>query len=110
MIALFLILIALPAAGPLRADPPCSPNVRYPRRPEGTCAETVLTYDFVPGVASITAMAFGPEGLLYFARPVTSEIVRLRADATGFISARKPDPQVFASNLPEPPNGLTYFD
>jgi glucose/arabinose dehydrogenase len=49
-------------------------------------------------------LAFGPDGVLYFARPATGEILRLVPDGKGLFSP----PQVFAAKLPEPPNGLAY--
>src|SRR5258706_5314609 len=107
---LLALLITLSAAGPMRTDPPCSANVRFPRRPPGMCPENVVNYDYIPGITSISALAFGSDGALYFARPTTSEIVRLAPDETGFITVQNANPQVFAGKLPEPPNGLTYFD
>lgn len=58
------------------------------------------------GIASITMLAFSPDGSLYFARPATSQIMRLPPDGKGFFGP----PQTFAADLPEPPNGLTYDD
>ncbi len=72
----------------------------------------MITFPRVEGIASITALAIGPDGALYFARPATRQIVRLAPDSNGFIAAAVPPDhaQVFADNLPEAPNGLTYFD
>jgi glucose/arabinose dehydrogenase len=107
-----LIVLLLVLAHPVMGAPACASNVRYPRQPPSLCAETIITYPLAQGISSITALAFGPDGALYYARPATSEIVRLVPDADGFIAAATPieQAQVFASNLPEPPNGLTYYD
>jgi hypothetical protein len=110
---LIVPLIPLANGGPLRVDPPCLQNLRYPRVPVLImCGETIVTFPRTEGIASITALAFGPEGALYFARPATRQIVRVMPDSSGIIAAAMPpeQTQVFADNLPEPPNGLTYFD
>src|SRR5579859_1925896 len=104
------LIIGLDYAMPVHALPACQNNVTYPRVPPEMCPEMISDYTFAPGMASITALTFGPDGSLYFARPATSEIVRLKPDANGFLAALYPTPQVFASHLPEPPNGLTYHD
>ncbi|MEP7285262.1 MAG: PQQ-dependent sugar dehydrogenase [Chloroflexota bacterium] len=92
------------------AIPPCANNIRYPRAPLTMCPETLIEYPFVQGIASITALTFGSDGSLYLARPATSEIIRLKPDSSGFLVAPYPAPQTFAAGLPEPPNGLTYYD
>src|SRR5258707_15855503 len=104
------LIIGLVNTMPVHALSACQNNVIYPRLPPEMCPETIINYPFAPGIAAITALTFGPDGSLYFARPATSEIVRLKPDADGFLSAPYPPPQVFASHLPEPPNGLTYFE
>src|SRR5260221_10625002 len=100
-------LIPLTSAGMLRADPPCLYNIRYPRVPPlEICGETIVTFPHVDGIASITALALGPDGALYFARPATRQIVRIMPDSSGFITAAMPpeQAQVFAANLTEMPN------
>lgn len=90
-------------------DPPCMPGVKW-LFAVGFCAETIVPGDpsverlESQGIASISALAFTADGTLYFARPATSEIVRLVPDGKGRFFA----PQVFASRLPEPPNGLAF--
>lgn len=90
-------------------EPSCIPSVKW-LFAIGFCAETIVPDDpkverlESQGIASISALAFTADGTLYFARPATSEIVRLAPDGKGrFLS-----PQIFASKLPEPPNGLAY--
>lgn len=109
---LIVVIILLLSVRPVMAESACASNVRYPRQPPSMCAETIITYPLAQGIASITALAFGPDDALYYARPATSEIVRLVPDADRFITAATPveQAQIFASNLPEPPNGLTYYD
>src|SRR5262249_21724930 len=115
-VTLCLTFVALLNPQIVSATSPCAYNVRYPRAPTfgeiKMCSETIITYPRTEGIASIMALAFGPDGALYFARPATSQIVRTVPDPSGFIAApTSPDQaQVFASNLPEPPNGLTYYD
>jgi glucose/arabinose dehydrogenase len=93
---------------PAFADPACVAGV--PNLFRRLCAETIIPSDPAvetlesQGIDSISGIAFGPDGSLYFARPATSEIIRLAPDGKGFFAA----PQVFASKLPEPPNGLAY--
>src|SRR5581483_744287 len=93
---------------PAFADPPCVAGV--PNLFRRLCAETIIPSDPAvemlesQGIDSISGIAFGPDGSLYFARPATGEIIRLAPDGKGFFAA----PQVFASKLPEPPNGLAY--
>ena len=97
---------------PAFSDPPCAKNIAYPHvDTQEVCPETIITYPHSQGIASITAMTFGPDGSLYLARPATREIIRIKPDSTGFIAANSPETQVqsFASNLPEPPNGLTFL-
>ncbi len=109
-LVLIVVLMTLTAtastAHPLRNDPPCKANIRYPRTPDEMCGEAIVDNLVTQGIASISALAFGPDGSLYYARPATSEIVRLKPDGRGFFEV----PQIFATNLPEPPNGLTYAD
>ncbi len=108
----FTIGLSLFYNSPVNAAPACTSDVRYPRQPLTMCAETIVTYPLAQGMASISALAFGPDGALYLARPATSEIARLVPNADGFLPSPIPydKAQVFASNLPEPPNGLTYYD
>ena len=90
------------------ADPNCVAGV--PNLFRRLCAETIVPSDPAvetldsQGIASISGITFGADGSLYFARPATSQIIRLAPDGKGFFAA----PQVFASELPEPPNGLAY--
>jgi hypothetical protein len=91
------------------ADPPCVPSIKN-QFSRGLCAETVVSSDpsverlESHGIASISGLAFGADGVLYLARPATSEILRLVPDGKG----RFLPPQVFAAKLSEPPNGLAY--
>jgi glucose/arabinose dehydrogenase len=87
-----------------QADPPCVPGVKWLFRPPDLCAETIVDVQQSHGVASISGIAFGPDGTLYFARPATGHIMRLPSAHNGSFGG----PQVFASDLPEPPNGLAY--
>src|SRR5437899_1731478 len=90
-----ILIIRLVGTMPVHALPACQNNVIYPRVPPEMCPETTIDYTFTPGIASITALTFGPDGSLYFARPATSEIVRLKPDADGILAAPHPTPQVF---------------
>lgn len=106
---IILLIVALSAHyRPASADPACVAGV--PNLFRRLCAETIVPSDPAvetldsQGIASISGITFGADGSLYFARPATSEIIRLAPDGKGFFAA----PQVFASKLPEPPNGLTY--
>lgn len=104
-IALILFILPLLVA----VEPPCLPSVKS-LWSYGYCAETIVPADLnverleSHGAASISGMAFGADGSLYFARPATREIIRLAPDGKGrFLS-----PQIFAANLEEAPNGLVY--
>ncbi len=100
-------LVALTFAGHLPAapaDPPCASGVRWLYRPDDMCAETIIDGLNSQGIASISALAFGPDQALYVARPATREIIRLPSDHKGWFST----PEVFVADLPEPPNGLTF--
>lgn len=111
VVALVLLGIALSGAAlpgfaaARRADPPCQPGIRWLFRPPELCAEELIS-DFhgVPGMVSISALAFGPDGALYFAHPSGRQIMRLGPDGAGFFGT----PEVFADALPEPPIGLSY--
>lgn len=95
---------------PVRSSPVCRTIVWYPRVPLSMCPEKLIEYGYTSSIESISALTFGPDGSLYYARPATSQIIRLKPDANGFLLAPSPALVVFAANLPEPPNGLTYFD
>jgi glucose/arabinose dehydrogenase len=73
-------------------------------RPKDICAETIVENLPAQGIASISALAFGPDDVLYFARPATRQVIRLAPNGPNAFQPM----QVFAENLPEPPNGLTY--
>jgi glucose/arabinose dehydrogenase len=106
---LILIGVCMLTAGIVHAQPAtpaCMSNFRYPRVPPTVCGEILVDHLNSQGMISISSMVFGPDGSLYFARPATSEIMRLKPDGAGFFES----PQVFASQLPEPPNGLTYYE
>jgi hypothetical protein len=105
----FAILFLFFLPFPLTLDPSCMPSVKS-LWSYGYCAETIVPADpnverlESHGVASISGMAFGTDGSLYFARPATREIIRLAPDGKGrFLS-----PQIFAANLEEAPGGLVY--
>jgi glucose/arabinose dehydrogenase len=107
LMSLLVILIAavgyrLPMV--VSDGPPCKPTVPWVFRPAEICGEVIVQDLDSQGIASISALTFGPDGSLYFARPATSQIMRLAPDGQGFFR----DPQVFASSLPEPPNGLAF--
>src|SRR5262245_22446928 len=109
MRSLLLVVVlatTIPFTGNWRAlaDPTCVPGVKWLFRPHDLCAETIVDLGQSPGIASISGIAFGPDGSLYFARPATSEIMRLANDHNGIFG----EPQRFASGLSEPPNGLAY--
>src|SRR5215475_1158290 len=97
VVIIFLLLSTYPAS----AAPACTSNVRYPRQALSVCAETIITYPLAQGIASISAIAFGPDGALYYARPATSEIARVVPDKDGFIPSAIPydQAQTFAANL-----------
>src|ERR1051326_4974182 len=103
---LFTLGISLHPIYPVHADPTSTPNIRYPRASLSICGETIITYPLAQGMASISALAFGPDGALYLARPSNNEIARLAPGSDGFIPASIPydKAQVFAATLPEPPN------
>jgi glucose/arabinose dehydrogenase len=109
LLLIVIVLLIIPNHPARAADPPCVPSIKnlFSR---GLCAETVVPADLnverleSHGIASISGLAFGSDGSLYFARPATSEIIRLVPDGKG----RFLPPQVFAAKLPEPPNGLAY--
>jgi Glucose / Sorbosone dehydrogenase len=101
------LLLLMPLAigyRPVLADPPCVAGVRWLFRPTDMCAETLVDGLRSQGIASISGLAFGTDGSLYFARPATREIFRLPSDHNGSFGP----PTLFASLLPEPPNGLAY--
>jgi len=108
--AIVVMITGMIVVRPVRAMPACQNNALYPRVPQDMCSEILIVYPYVPGLASITALTFGPDDSLYFARPATSEIVRVKPDANGLLDGLHQAPQVFASHLPEPPNGLIYYD
>ncbi|MCC7452492.1 MAG: hypothetical protein IT324_34140, partial [Anaerolineae bacterium] len=82
------------------ADPVCKPGILFLYKPFDWCAETILEMTS-PGIAAYSGMVFGTDGTLYIARTVTGEIISLMPDSGN-------PPRIFASNLPEPPNGLAY--
>src|SRR2546427_13101885 len=74
VLATSLVLAAYP---PALADPPCVPGIKWLFRPPDLCAETIVDMLQSPGIASISGIAFGPDGSLYFARPATGPLLRL---------------------------------
>lgn len=71
------------------------------------CAEVIYEDASVGGMNildSIGALAFGPDGALYFTRPAARQIARLPAQGAGTFGPA----EAFAANLPEAPIGLAY--
>lgn len=106
-VVLITLVVALPVATHAQpnVDPPCMNNIHFPAvYAPRMCPELILDHLTSQGIASISALTFAPDGSLYFARPATNQIMRLRPDGQGFFNA----PEVFIDHLPEAPNGLAY--
>src|SRR5262245_3642164 len=71
-----VIIFLATVNSPVYADPACVGNVRLPFAPS-YCPEQIMDNLPSQGIASITMLAFAPDGSLYFARPATSQIMRL---------------------------------
>lgn len=87
-----------------QASVPCKQRVWWVYLPPATCLETVIEGLDAAGIMSVGGLAFTPDGTLYVARPALREVWRLRPDGKDYFLP----PEVFASNLPEAPLGLTY--
>jgi glucose/arabinose dehydrogenase len=104
--ALITVLVTVAATRPITAqgDPPCLFNLRNPFVAPGMCAEVIYEEALPDAMDAIGAVAFGPDGALYFARPAARQIARLPARGDGTFSPA----EAFAADLPEPPLGLVY--
>lgn len=115
-----VVSLALLAAGwrgdPARAqtgatdqqqDPPCDYIIVPYRNANTTCIE--LAYDDVPPVQAVSevgAMAFAPDGTLYFLRVALGEVWAMRdADGDRFM-----DPATRVVGGLRLPTGITYYD